>query len=246
MPPKKKATSKAASKPKASAKPKVVAKVKAAPKPRTPRKSSPQKETPAPQAVKVATKAVAPKPGFAITPSKKLPKKGETQMMAFVRDPQCIFTYWEVTPEGIESVKQQLQEEFKGSSMVLRVFHSGPGGEIQLVREIFVGPDEMNRYIDVDQRTGKYFFEIAQKAASGRLVVYVRSNPIQMGYDPSSAPSGSGPSHGSEEEMPAGLRDYYSQEEYVETFHTPGGPSSMDSLRRKKGRYAASHIGPRA
>jgi hypothetical protein len=243
MPPKKKAGSKAAPKPKAAAKPKAAPKAKAAPKPRAPRKTTSKKESPALKTGKaVPFKASAPKPGFAITPSKKLPKKGETQMMAFVRDPQCIFTYWEVTPESMESVKQQLQEEFKGSSMVLRVFHSGPGGEIQLLQEIFIDPKDMNRYVDIDQRTGKYFFEIAQKAASGRLVVYVRSNPIQVGHDPSSAPAGSGSTHGSDPEMPAGLRDYYSQEEYVETFHAPGGPSSMDSLRRKKGRYAASRI----
>jgi hypothetical protein len=248
MSPKKKAESK----PKAAAKPKAASKPKAGPKvPKTPTKTTTAKKTQAPKAekaVKVAvTSKTAPvKPAIPASSAKKFPRKGETQMLAFVRDPQCVFTYWEVTPESVEAVKRQLQDEFKGSSMVLRVFHvGGPDGEVQLLREIFVGPDEMNRYIDIDQRSGRYFFEIAQKAASGRLAVYVRSNPIQMGHDPYSAPTDSGASQGSTAQMPSGLQEYYSHEEYTETFLTPGGPSSMDSLRRKKGRYAASHTGPR-
>ncbi len=70
-------------------------------------------------------------------------------MVAFIRDPQCIFTYWEVTPESIEAVKQQLTDEYKDSSMVLRIFKTGPKGETELIQEIRVEPGEMNRYVEL-------------------------------------------------------------------------------------------------
>src|SRR5207237_1275348 len=141
--------------------------------------------------------------------------------------PQCIFTYWEVTPESIESVKKQLREEFQHSSMVLRVFHLDGSDQIQLIREIFVEPHEMNRYIEIDEKNGSYFLEIAQKAPSGRAVVYARSNKILLGTSESSWPPASGEAKW---ETPAGLLEYFSQEEYAETFRTPGGISSAESL----------------
>ena len=245
MPPKKKAETKAAPKPKAA---------KAAPKAKTPRKTKvvSEKEVPvktvkapkepkAPKAEKVpvAKKATASRPPIPSSATKKLPKRGETQMVAFIRDPQCIFTYWEVTPESVESVKRQLMDEFQNSSMVLRVFHMDGPDQVHLIREIFVEPHEMNRYIEIDDKNGGYFLEIVQKAASGRTVVYARSNKIMLGFSGQSwAPASGDPKW----ETPAGLAEYFSQEEYTETFLTPGGISSADSLKRKKGRYASSNI----
>ncbi len=247
MPPKKKAETKAklASKPKG---------VKAAPKPKTPRKTkvvsekeAPVKTVKAPKEPKaskeaktlVVKKAVVSKPAIPPSATKKLPKRGETQMVAFIRDPQCIFTYWEVTPESIESVKRQLMDEFQNSSMVLRVFHMDGPDQVHLIREIFVEPHEMNRYIKIDDKNGGYFLEIAQKATSGRTVVYARSNKIILGFAGQSwAPASGDPKW----ETPAGLAEYFSQEEYTETFLTPGGISSAESIKRKKGRYASSNI----
>jgi hypothetical protein len=71
---------------------------------------------------------------------KSLPRHGETQIVAFIRDPQCVFTYWEVTPERLEEVKRDLREEFKDSYMVLRLFTVGPNGERILSDEIRIDP----------------------------------------------------------------------------------------------------------
>jgi hypothetical protein len=245
MPPKKKAETKAKPAAKASAKPKAV---KAALKPKVPRKTAktsekviPVKAVKAPKAEKapVVKKVVASKPPIPPSATKKLPKRGETQMVAFIRDPQCIFTYWEVTPESVESVKRQLMDEFQNSSMVLRVFHMDGPDQVHLIREIFVDPHEMNRYIEIDDKNGGYYLEIAQKASSGRTVVYARSNKIMLGFSGQSWPIASGDAKW---ETPAGLVEYFSQEEYTETFLTPGGISSAESLKRKKGRYASSNL----
>ncbi|HUO58488.1 MAG TPA: DUF4912 domain-containing protein [bacterium] len=168
--------------------------------------------------------------------SKSLPRRGETQMVAFIRDPQCIFTYWEITPEGIEDVKRQLTDEFHHSSMVLMVFKIGANGHPELVQEIKVEPGDMNRYIDLNDPRGTYYLEVAQKTPSGRTVVYVRSNKITLG------PSEFGGSDVSARqwETPAGILEYFSKEEFTENYYSPGGPSSMDSLKRKKGHYSSS------
>ena len=259
MPRKKKeeAETKAAAKPKAPAKPKAATKLKAQSskilKPaasKAPKAAKETKAPPAPKAVKIpkvkiekapaAKKSTAPR--IPTSPLKKLQRKGETQMVAFIRDPQCLFTYWEVTSESIESVKQQLQDEFRHSSMVLRVFRKDSGGKVELIQEIFVEAAEMNRYITLSDPRGSYFLEIGLKAPSGQVFVYARSNDLVAGPDGFTGSTWSAPSKDPQWETPAGLLEYFSQEEYTETFLTPGGVSSADSLRRKTGRHFSSNI----
>ncbi len=167
-------------------------------------------------------------------------------MVAFIRDPRCIFTYWEVTPESIESVKQQLMGEYKGSSMVLRLFKTGPNGETELVQEIRVEPGEMNRYVELNEVEGNYFVEIAQKAISGRTIVYARSNKIVTGISPN-PPAGSPGSPDQGEETSREFLKYFSGEDETETFTLLPGISSAEAHRRdlerkKMDRYSASRI----
>ena len=247
MPPKKKEKSE----------PKAVKKPKAPAKPKTPKAEKPQASKivkPAavkvPKAIKVpkaktekasaAKKATAPR--VSTSPVKKLQRKGETQMVAFIRDPQCLFTYWEVTPESIESVQRQLQGEFQNSSMVLRVFHKDSEGKVELIQEIFVEPKDMNRYISIADPRGLYFLEIAQRSASGQLFVYARSNDLMAGPSGFTGSSWSVPASDPQWQTPEGLMEYLSQEEYTETFLTPGGVSSVDSLKRRMGRHFSSNI----
>lgn len=239
---------------KAPAKPKAAAKTVAKPKnPKTPKisKKAVVAKTPQePKAVKVPKVKVektslvkkSSAPPIPISPLKKLQRKGETQMVAFIRDPQCLFTYWEVTPESIESVKQLLQDEFQNSSMVLRVFQKDPDGKVELLQEIFVEPKDMNRYIPITDPRGSYYLEIAQKSASGKIAVYARSNDLTAGPSGFIGSSWSAASPETRWETPAGLLEYFSQEEYTETFLTPGGISSADSLKRRMGRHFSSNI----
>jgi hypothetical protein len=109
---------------------------------------------------------------------KPLPRQGETQLMAFIRDPQCVFTYWEVTPERLESVKRELKEEFKDSYMVLRLFHIAADGAKILFDEIRLEPGQMNRYVELKQSGNQFVLEIGQKTSTGRYVSYAQSNPV--------------------------------------------------------------------
>jgi hypothetical protein len=162
--------------------------------------------------------------------------------VAFVRDPRCLFTYWEVTPQSLEAVKNQLMGEFPGSSMVLRVFKIGSGGQEELIEEIKVGHDERNRYVELKDDGGSYFVEVAHKAPSGRVIVYSRSNKVITFLPWFQAPSGT------IWDAPAGLLEYFSEDADSEFFMPPRGISSAEAHRkagagRKKGKgYFASRF----
>ena len=206
--------------------------------PKSPKTVSPQK---APARAKSVGTASRPEPAS----WKKTPRQGETQMVAFIRDPHCLFTYWEVTPQRIEEVKRELMEEYRHSTMVLRVLRTGPDGQAELIQEIRVEPGEMNRYVELKEGVaGGFFLEIAQKAPSGRTIVYARSNKIMAGTGPGfqGAEAGSG---GASWEMPAGLAEYFSETEEGGTRATVRGLSSAEAHRRaaprgRLDRYAAS------
>lgn len=172
---------------------------------------------------------------------KKIPRRGETQMVAFIRDPQCLFTYWEVSPEDVEEVKKKLMDEYKDSSMVLMVFKSGLHGEVELLYEVKVEPGERNRYLELKEPGGRYFVQVAQKTASGRVIPYVRSNTVMTGVG-AGVPS----SPQSQWQPPAGILEYFADEEAgLLPTAPPWGISSAEWQRRKKAqeaRYAASRI----
>jgi hypothetical protein len=200
----------------------------------------PPKAPSSPKAVVHSKKGSPAVSGAAIPSWKKLPRKGETQMVAFIRDPRCIFTYWEVTPESVEAAKKELMAEFKDSSMVLRVFKISPEGKADLLYEVKVEPGERNRYVELKEG-GRYFIEIVQKTASGRTAVYARSNIVLTSPD-----SFSSSVIDPQWKPPAGILEYFSDEEGFESFLVPGGISSAEAHKRahaakgKRDRYFAS------
>lgn len=238
---------------------KIPAKTKSAPKSKSAAKAArpASKKAGTPKATRITAaskKAAAAKAlASAKSPSsawKKPPRQGETQMVAFIRDPHCIFTYWEVTPESVEAVKQQLRGEYKDSAMVLRVFRTGADGKAELIQEIRVEPDEMNRYVELKEGvSGSYFIEIAQKTVSGRTVVYARSNQVVTGTSP--APEGRAAGGAAAQwETPAGLLEYFSEVEEAADPVAVRGLSSAEAHRRGllrkqigPGRYSASRMG---
>jgi hypothetical protein len=169
----------------AASKKKVVKKAAVAAKPKaakTVKKSTGVKSAKVVKAVKVLKNAKEENAKLlsskAVNGFKPLPREGATQLMAFIRDPQCVFTYWEVTPERLESVKRELKEEFKDSYMVLRLFHIASDGEKILFDEIRLEPGQMNRYVELKQTGSQIVLEIGQKTTTGRYVPYAQSKPV--------------------------------------------------------------------
>ncbi|MGH7739538.1 MAG: DUF4912 domain-containing protein [bacterium] len=118
------------------------------------------------------------KAGFA-KGSWKPAKFGETQVVAFIRDPNCLFVYWEIASQKLERVKKELTTEYAESRLVLRMFRARTDGQADLIYEIEVDPQDMNRYLPIYESGGGYFVEVARKTASGKVVVLARSNILQ-------------------------------------------------------------------
>lgn len=258
MPRKKKETSEA--KPAATRKRKVPAASpektasKPSPKPRARKTTSVKKEAAAPKALKApkAKKEKAAKESIGSSP-RRLPRKGETQMVAFVRDPNCIFTYWEVTPESAEEVRRQLMEEYPKSFMVLRLLRQNANGQMEVIQEIRVKPGEMNRYVTLEGEPGSFVIEIAQKAPSGKTIVYARSQTIVTGGQAGTSAPSSMPDYlgAPGEDIPKAFLDYFEEGDVTHVLSHPAGViSSAEAFRleilrqkNKQDRYAASRHG---
>jgi hypothetical protein len=204
-----------------------------------PSKSGSVKKASSAKTVKIAASATPATNEF-----RSLPRHGETQIVAFVRDPHCVFTYWEVTPERFEEVKKELKEEFKDSHMVLRLFTVGPNGERILSDEIRIEPGQINRYVELSQTGGSYVLEIAQKTGKGRYTVYAQSNTIVTAVQTYSVSSLDVQDPISAAEVSQEMLDYFYDQGY-----DPDSPaltefiSSAENekrLKRKREHYKAS------
>jgi hypothetical protein len=173
-----------------------------------------------------AKKNVKPKSSW------KPAKYGETQVVAFIRDPNCIFVYWEIAAQKLEQVKNELKHEYEKSRLILRMFRSQEDGSADLIYEIEVSPEDMNRYLPVHEPGRGYFVEVARKAPSGKVVVIARSNALTApiaGFSPQVAPGWVPPPE---------LEDYLADELEVGPENLPppgalGGISSAEAQRRR-------------
>lgn len=176
----------AARKPKSSSKPKAAVKTSAtktrsAAKPKTARKAKPGL---------AARKAPVGK-SLSAKSSWKPAKFGETQVVAFIRDPNCLFVYWEIAAQKLEQLKKELKGEYAESRLVLRMFRTRNDGQADLIYEIEVDPRDMNRYLPIHESGGGYFIEVARKTASGKVLILARSNILQAptrGFSPETDP----------------------------------------------------------
>ena len=170
---------------------------------------------------------------------KKIARYGETQVLVFLRDPHCLYTYWEITPDRVESVRREWKGEFEGSFLVLRLFKTGHDGQPWLVEEVRVEPGERNRYLELKEPGGNYFVEIAQKAPSGLLRVYARSKLLAT-Y--AAGDSFWASSIGSSWEQGDGLQTYFDKIIRDAAGGTPAGISSAENQERKNKIYRASRF----
>jgi len=178
----------------------------------------------------------------------KFSRQGQTRVVAFVRDPRCLFIYWEVGPDVVEGAKRYLKEEYHSSYMVLRAFRTGLDGGNELFYETKVEPWEKNYYLHLEETGGSYFLEVGQKTLSGKYISFARSGKLMTARgslspvtDPKWAPC-------------AQILEYYSQEEAAialdpekRNFSGSKGRSVPAAISKKIGvgadirQYAASH-----
>ncbi|HET9869890.1 MAG TPA: DUF4912 domain-containing protein, partial [bacterium] len=220
---------------------KAAAKAPRAAKPaaKAPARAKKTASVPKPAASK-ARKAVRPKSPAKAARSKapakgswKPAKYGETQVVAFIRDPNCIFVYWEIAAQKLEQVQKELKGEYAKSRLVLRMFRSREDGQADLIYEIEVSPEDMNRYLPVHEPGRGYYVEVARKTASGKVVVLARSNAL------STPTAGFSPLVDRAWTPAPALEEYLTEELEVGPDQLPapgalGGVSSAEAQRRRR------------
>ena len=119
-----------------------VPKKKNAPKkakaPKIPAKKSARKSVPkaskalkvkAPLAAVSKTSKETASPAVSPVKNGRLPRQGQTQMVVFIRDPHCLFTYWEIAKEVLDAAQAKLGPEFGASTRILKISGKVPAGK---------------------------------------------------------------------------------------------------------------------
>jgi hypothetical protein len=107
-----------------------------------------------------------------------------------VRDPWWLHTYWEVTGQTWEKLKQRLKEAFATARRVLRVYDVSQilftGSNAHRQFDIEVGHEAQSWYIDTGGPGRSWCVDYGLKLANGDFITIVRSN---VAHTPIEGPS---------------------------------------------------------
>jgi hypothetical protein len=109
---------------------------------------------------------------------------GVDRLTLLVRDPWCLFAYWEVTPERRQQALGALGLDAEGACQVLRLYAHGV--DLDATVDVELPADLGSRYLIVSSPGASCRAEIGLSSSSGRFVPLVSSNIVHM---PSAAPS---------------------------------------------------------
>jgi hypothetical protein len=120
-----------------------------------------------------------PPPAGAVRPGATgLPTTGgPARAVLMVRDPWCLFAWWEAPPEAAARARESLGPEARS---VLRVhdvtFIAFSGDNAWLSFDVELPPGADRWYVDVPRPAASYCVEVGLRAPDGRFVALARSN----------------------------------------------------------------------
>ncbi len=107
---------------------------------------------------------------------------GKDRIVAMVRDPYWLHTYWELTRHAVQRAEAALGQEWHGAKPILRLIdvtcNDVSGNSERIVRDIEIHGGCNNWYIDVSNPPRSYRIDIGYLARSGRFYVLARSNVV--------------------------------------------------------------------
>lgn len=109
---------------------------------------------------------------------------GVNQVVALVRDPWWIYSYWEVTHEGIGETHRKLADP--ESRLALRVYDLSERSDLTHFWDIDVDHRIGNWYVDVGKPDRNFLIDIGMKSRSGAFATIARSNSA---HTPPAGPS---------------------------------------------------------
>jgi hypothetical protein len=101
---------------------------------------------------------------------------GITRIAAMVRDPHWIFTYWEITPESYQELRQSFGKQWPECKMILRVYSAG--GDTEKYSDITIVEGARNWYIRVSPE-GQYRVAIGAINKEGNFREIATSNTVE-------------------------------------------------------------------
>lgn len=114
-----------------------------------------------------------------------LPERyNETKIVILPRDPQWLFTYWDIADEKKEEVKTQIGVSvFDSADFILRIYHSSDPSHHSTYHtfDIIVHPDIRNWYVHIENAaTPTVYIEMGMKTKDGKFIFIARSNTISL------------------------------------------------------------------
>jgi hypothetical protein len=112
---------------------------------------------------------------------------GQDKIVLQARDPWWIHSYWELTSNTIERLKQELKEVFYQSRRVLRVYDvshiSFDGKNAHRYFDIEIDDQATNWYIDTGGPGRSWCVDFGLKLPDGRFITIMRSNTVHTPLD---------------------------------------------------------------
>ena len=116
---------------------------------------------------------------------------GQDQIIAAVRDPWWLYTYWEVAADTWNKLRERFQNAFHSAKKVLRVYDVSQinfnGSNAHRFFDIDVSHASNSWYIDTGAPGRSWCVDFGLKLPNGEFITIVRSNVVQTPLD---GPSG--------------------------------------------------------
>ncbi len=101
---------------------------------------------------------------------------GDDRLVAMVRDPRCMFAYWEFTPANAERLRREGGGDiWENSDFILRVYDDfGSFFDVGVAREA------RQTYIHLGRDGGAYVVDLGLRRRDGVFFSLLRSNRVQL------------------------------------------------------------------
>ena len=111
----------------------------------------------------------------------------EDKIVAQVRDPWWIHTYWEVRHDTVERIKSRLGGHFNGAKAILRVydisFINFDGTNAHHYFDIEISFEAKSWYVDIGEAGRSWCIDIGFRLADGNFILIARSNAVTTPLD---------------------------------------------------------------
>ncbi len=126
---------------------------------------------------------------FLKTEASELPRYDETRIVSMVRDPRCLFTYWEISPEDHIKLEESFGAEWPSCRMILRVYEISESGATGGFFDIELSESADSWYIEASPMK-RYRVGIGALSPEGRFVEIALSEEVQTPREDVSQQSG--------------------------------------------------------